>query len=135
VTKSNFVHVELLIGDPTSDEALWVSSNTGGVHTIVNMAHCAEQYTLVDVGCFDLTEDQYNNIMSWVTSQRGKKYDYKGILFSQFIKFGVNDNSKWFCSELVTKILQLFGSTAVWDLVPSEVNPGMLYNIYQSKIN
>jgi hypothetical protein len=73
--------------------------------------------------------------MAWVTSQSGKKYDYKGILLSQFIKFGMNDNSKWFCSELVTKILQLFGSTAVWDLVPSDVNPGMLYNIYQSKIN
>ncbi len=60
-------------------------------------------------------------------------YDWKGIIFSQFFPIGLNDNEKWFCSEYVTKILQLFLVEEVLFVHPHMIDPGNLFDLIKNK--
>ena len=123
-TKSNYSHVEIIIKD------LWISSTLeGGVH-IKPLQPLKDTYDYYDIEVY-VTDYQYMRIMEWVYKQNKKSYDRLGIMFSQFIPFRFDSRSKWFCSELVCKILQLFYIQEVMDLYPFLVSPGDLAKIYK----
>ena len=122
-TKSNYCHVEIIIKD------LWISSTLEeGVH-IKPLRPLKDTYDYYDIEVF-ITDCQYTRIMEWVYKQNRKSYDRLGILFSQFIPFRFDSRSKWFCSELVCKILQLFYNKEVMDHYPFLTSPGDLAKIY-----
>jgi hypothetical protein len=122
-TNSKYSHVEIIIGDN------WITSHpTDGVRKILN-----EQIYL---DCWDFIRIPTHNcntidniVNKYIDEQLGLTYDWIGIIFSQFIKLGIDSNTKWFCSEFVTKILQLYLITEVLDVKPNKVNPGYLYNL------
>lgn len=123
-TKSNYSHVEIIIKD------LWISSTLeGGVH-IKPLQPLKDTYDYYDIEVY-VTDYQYMRIMEWVYKQNKKSYDRLGIMFSQFIPFRFDSRSKWFCSELVCKILQLFYVQEVMDLYPFLTSPGDLAKIYK----
>lgn len=124
-TKSEYSHVELILGDT------WISSVEGkGVH-LKNLKPKREEYDYVELEMVVLTEKQYADIYTWLYKQNNKKYDTVGILFSQIIPLRLDSRNKWFCSELVTKILQLLNIPEVIDLYPHLTSPGDLAKIFK----
>lgn len=52
---------------------------------------------------FDLPEFDEDKAFDFIATQFGKKYDWTGILLSQFLPFGKHSRKKWFCSEICRK--------------------------------
>lgn len=124
-TKSKYSHVEIIIGTK------WISSLPGkGVH-VLDLLPLNNTWDYHDLGKLRLSELQYNTLITWVKQQDGKDYDWVGIFFSQILPLQMNDTDDWFCSEYVTKILQLIGLLEVQDLQPNLVSPGKLAKVFK----
>lgn len=123
-TKSRYTHIEIII------DKTWVSSVEGiGVH-LKELKPKKDVYDYLDLRVI-VTEEQYNKLFTWLHQQNNKKYDTVGILFSQIIPLRLDSRDKWFCSELVTKILQLLNVNEVIDLYPHLTSPGDLARIFK----
>lgn len=124
-TDSNFGHVELIMDD------LWISSADGGVHVSkLNIEH-NDKWAIVELEDAVITGKQYREILAWLNMQDPAEYDWTGIFFSQFIPLDIDDPNKWFCSEIVTKVLQMLGYRQVIDLDPSDASPGTLAKLFK----
>jgi hypothetical protein len=51
----------------------------------------------------------------FIQSQINKKYDWFGIVFSQFLSLGEHNKRRWFCSEIVRKSLAYCPATDIED--------------------
>ena len=121
-TQSPYVHVELIIGNK------WISSSTsyGGVK-IQELRPLRDSWDYVQV---QVQGNYFNNVMNFIESQDGKKYDWAGIIWGQFFNITRAQNqNKWFCSELVAEILRRFGNPKILEY-PASYSPGDLYRIY-----
>lgn len=118
-TKSNFYHVEMSVGDK------WISSNSdeGGV-TFKDLLPLNNKWTYIHLEPIIISNKTWNEIKQYIEEQKGKKYDWCGIFFSQILPFTLHSRNKWFCSEIVTKILQLLGVSKTFDLLPHITSPG-----------
>ena len=69
-----------------------------------------------------------DNIFKFFKMIEGKPYDMFGIVFSQILPLGVDNPSKWFCSEFVTKALLVGGVThhKLWLYKPEYLSPNKL---------
>lgn len=100
-TRSPYSHVELIVGQADlGTETLCLSSSgrDGGVR---------EKTILLKPESWDLVElaDQPDDIGVFIRDRIGARYDYIGILFSQFFSFGRHSAAKWFCSEICAAAL------------------------------
>jgi len=124
-TNSQYYHAEIVIGD------VWVESSGEGVH-MHSLRPLKDTYDYIDVDV-DVEEERYRYVMDWIHSIRGAKYDYLGILLSQVIRARIDDPNRWFCSELTTKVLQMFRVSEVKGLAPNTISPGDLAEIFGGK--
>ncbi len=125
ITKSKYCHTELVINDT------WVSSNAEEGVTIKEDFHYYEnEWDFYDFPVIEVTERDYIIIMEFIRKQDDKKYDFLGIILSQLIPFSLHDRKKYFCSELNTRVLQLFLIEEVIDLIPNNTSPGDLAKIF-----
>ena len=122
-TKSKYVHVELIMDN------MWISSNLKGVH-IKELTPLKDTYDYHNLEVI-ITHDQYVNIVKWIYKQNGKTYDRLGIYLSQFIPLRIDNRNKWFCSELVTKILQMLNVVEVQDNYPFLTSPADLARTFK----
>lgn len=122
-TKSKYCHVEIIL------EHLWISSNLEGVH-IKELKPLKDTYDYFDFDVI-ITHEQYKNLMEWLYRQHGKSYDKLGIIMSQLLPFRLDSRDKWFCSELVCKILQLLHVEEVVDNYPFLTSPGDLAKTFK----
>jgi len=119
-TRSPFSHTEIII------DGVWYTSSPidGGVR-IKRLKSNPKNWTFLTL---DLTDDQIVDIKSFFINELGKKYDVLGILFSQVIYLGVNDKSKWFCSEICLAALQESGFLSD-EYDPALFAPSDLFNL------
>lgn len=122
-TKSGYIHTEIIIGDK------WISSLDTGVHVKL-LRPLKDQYTYKKLPTIKLRRQQYNDIMEWIYKQEGKSYDYTGIMYSQVLPLRLDNRNEWFCSEIVTKILQLLLVKEVFNLLPHLQSPGDLARLF-----
>lgn len=125
-THSEYFHTEFIIGD------YWVSANTDGI-VKYDIRPLTDKYDYIFINT-DITEKQYNKILNFIDSQIGTKYDWIGIYFSQFLGIGSNRTDRWFCSELVVKLMQLCLIEDVLDMQPHKVSPGRLFTRLQEMV-
>lgn len=122
--KSKYYHTELIIND------LWISSNSKEGVTIKENFQTNEEWEYYEFPVMEILEKDYQTILSYIRKQDDKSYDYLGIVLSQFIPFSIHNRQKYFCSEIVTRVLQLFLIEEVLDLVPNNTSPKDLALIY-----
>lgn len=70
------------------------------------------------------------SVLDFAYSVTGSRYDWSGIMFSQFLNIHRDSRSRWFCSELTYVALiksGLFGFGPHRE--PSQVSPGKLLSI------
>ena len=75
--------------------------------------------------------DQEKQVLEFCKSQIGKKYDWRAIFFSQFLKLKREDPGKWFCSEICLRAIQELGFFP--GEIPSEFSPQKLFDLLESK--
>lgn len=126
-TRSKYFHTEIVIN------GYRVISNPGqGLVIDRSTPDDIENWDVTTFPEFSITVGEYEKIFKWLWDQEGKGYDIKGILFSQIFKFSTHNHDKWFCSEIATTILQLFNVSKSEGLIPNNVSPAILGNIYNS---
>jgi len=118
-TNSRYNHVEVILNNH------WVSSSfeEGVYRKPLHKLNDKYEYKRLDI---TITQAHYNMVLNWIDEQVGKNYDRTGIMFAQLFPFNLDNRNAWFCSELVTKILQLLLVKEVIDLYPYLSNPGTL---------
>ena len=89
-----------------------------------------EEYDYVNINNIMMTIDQYHQILRFFDYIKGAKYDWMQIIFTHFIKLNEDHLSKWTCSELATKILQLCFVENVLFLRASATTPKDLAKIF-----
>jgi hypothetical protein len=119
-TKSKYSHTEIILNER------WFSSSPrtpSGVRSkLIKKEKGKWDYIEID-----LELNQINSILNNFKLEEGKKYDWAGIFLSQFFPFRIQNKNKWFCSEIVSYLLQ---KAEVIDdnRLPSSYNPGNLFD-------
>jgi hypothetical protein len=62
-----------------------------------------------------------NVLREFELETRGKKYDWIGIFFYHLLPFKMQNNDKWYCSEWVSRVLQLYGYKTELNVTPSRL--------------
>jgi len=112
--------------------AVWVNTCEG----YVNQWFDSDKFRVIEISApksyisdyqLTLINDFIYHISSEVNNGEGSAYDWKGIFLAQFIHLGANDSSKYFCSELVAKILAMLGFPPFIVQEPSQYNPCTIF--------
>lgn len=128
LTKSRFHHVELIIDDT------WISTSSSTGFTMRPLEPIKQEdtrYVYHDLGLVKITSEQDRIITRFIENQLDSEYDYSGIIFSQLFPFSKHSKRRWFCSEIVTKLLQLHLVEETLELTPSEISPGDLAKVFK----
>lgn len=118
-TRGKYSHAALLIGENEIIEA-WQGDG-------VRMKKITD-WSNVDI--FDVpsaTPQQWQDAIDFACKQRGKGYDYLGVV--RFLTRRDRDNpERWFCSELVFASFLAAGVPLLARIKAHEVSPGLLSN-------
>ncbi len=125
-TRSKITHVELIddrvdVNNPKMWN--WYSASSL-IEKQVRMKHV--DYKPHHWVIYDFPDVDIDKAIEFFKGEEGKPYDWLGIIFSQFIPFGIQSPSRWFCSEIVTKMIQV-SSDLLHDKTPNKVSPINLY--------
>ena len=123
-TRSEYYHVELVVND------IWVSVFPGTGVKLNTLKPLKDTWDYKDLPSIELTKKQYLIFMEFLKEQENKKYDFLGIFLAQVIPLKINNRDKWFCSELVVKLLQMLYVKETFSLVPASTSPGHLEKIF-----
>lgn len=118
-TKSEYYHVEFIYNN------IWYSMDPDGL-TKIPLKPLKSKYVYIEIEK-EITDQQYRIITEFLEKDFG--YDWKGIFLSQFFNFGIENRSKWFCSEYIAIILQIMTIEEIIFYKPNKVSPGLLYNL------
>lgn len=120
-TCSPYSHVEYLpFGGELGGEAVaWSSSSRDGGVRCKRIEFRADRWDLVEISVSD-----EGAVMRRFAGERGKKYDYLGVLVGRSLGLPIHHENRWFCSELIAHALGLSH--------PSNYTPGSLARELQS---
>jgi hypothetical protein len=126
-TSGPFSHVEIILKDNISFSS---SSRDHGTRFKYNINFNSGSWELLDLSKFNL---DYNSMFNFCNLQINKPYDYIGTFFGAGLNLDMECKKKWFCSEIIAKILDVGGlkynSEEYYHL-----NPNSLYKIIKSKL-
>jgi hypothetical protein len=132
-TKSPYFHSELLVIDEDKKEMI-------GAHIKDGVRSVPIEYykESILIGYWEFieileTSNQkiINTFYAYLNTQYGKKYDWKGIFLTQFLRIGIHCYQCWFCSELTTKLLQVLNDLTALLQMPSRVSPKDQKELYK----
>ena len=87
-----------------------------------------------DFVSLDVSEDQLQVINDFYTETQGCKYDWWGMILSQFLPFHIKRRERWYCSEWIAYALRISGIID-WKIIKiydqTDLSPQRLYNIIQ----
>ena len=108
-TQSKYSHVELVLDNKNLCYSASNRSNS------VRLAHLDLSH--FDVFEIDETMVKFDDVYKRIDTTIGKKYDWVGIFFHQFLPFKTQDKKKFWCSEAVGYVLGIHG----YQLNPQEL--------------
>jgi len=123
-TKSKYYHVEIII------DGIWYSSRTDHGLRPLKLKPLSKAYDYYTIDT-EISNKSLCNFKRFVKSNENTGYDWLGILLAQFLPFTIDNKDKWFCSEVVTKILQILDVYEVIDVEPHRISPEDLYRLVQ----
>ena len=136
-SKSDYSHAELIMPDSVT----WVS-----ISPFSNSRVNLKIKTKYKEGCWDfikiplnprqpVREYQLKQLYKFIEDTQGLKYDWTGMILSQFGPFIVKNKNKWYCSEWIAHALQ-YSRIIMWDDIKTyntpDMSPGKLYNILKN---
>ena len=116
-TSGEHTHVELVFPDGRS----FSSSQWDGGVRFKSIAYEPEKWHIV---MLPLTALEVASVLEFCEREKGKKYDWRGIL-DFFAGKGDGDKNSWFCSEICAAALQQVGRFRF--LTPARTSPEALW--------
>lgn len=102
-TKSIYSHAEMILPDNLS----WISispSFNSKIMRRINLDMDKSQWDFVRI---DITEEQYAVILDFFEETKGQRYDWVGMLLSQFLPCRIKHRERWYCSEWIAYALRI----------------------------
>lgn len=129
-TKHPYYHCELIFKNK------WISSHPdlGGVR-LLPLKELRPTWDYYKINLPEISTEQEEILWGFLQEQINTGYDWKGIFLSQFMKLGINSDTKWFCSEIVVKLLQLMYCKTLIDYVPNKISPADLFRILEKELS
>jgi hypothetical protein len=127
-TKSPYSHAELILADGVT----WISISPFAEQKVVAKAKVLYDNKVWDFLEFEVTEQQHADILKFYDHTAGQRYDWIGMLLSQFLPFRIKQHNRWYCSQWIAYALMLsdvvsWQKKAIFDY--SDLSPGFLFNM------
>ena len=133
-TKSPYSHAELIM----PDNKTWIGispfkTSRLDVHENLNYNH--EEWETLEL---QVSQEQLDVISEFFESTRGSRYDWVGMLLSQFLPYHIKRKNKWYCSEWIAYALRI-SCVIDWRLIKiydrADLSPAVLYEIIMASQN
>ena len=127
-TKSAYSHAELVLPDGIT----WL-----GISPFVKSKVASRKKLIIDYGEWDflsisVTQEQVDIIMEFFEDTEGHRYDWIGMLLSQFLPCKIKHKKRWYCSEWITYALRI-ACVFDWRLIKiydkKDLSPAVLHSI------
>jgi len=129
-TESQYSHVELVM----PDNFTWITITPLMSSTVSSRIKTDFDLENWDFVSLDVSEDQLQVINDFYTETQGCKYDWWGMILSQFLPFHIKRRERWYCSEWIAYALRISGIID-WKIIKiydqTDLSPQRLYNIIQ----
>ena len=132
-TKSPYTHAELIM----PDNITWISISPIGQSRVrlkikTEYKHDSWEFIRIPLNPRKAVQEyQLKQLSKFIKDTQGSKYDWAGMIFSQFGPFIVKNKSKWYCSEWIAYALE-YSRILMWDDLKTystpDISPGELYN-------
>ena len=102
-TRSEYSHADLVLPDGIT----WVGISPfikSAVAKRISLGHNPAEWEFIDI---QVSEEQYSVIMDFFQETCGQKYDWVGMLCSQFLPFKIKHKRRWYCSEWIAYALRI----------------------------
>ena len=120
-TRSKYYHSEIII------ENKWITSDHKyGLYTKLLLYKIDKTFDYFLIEVPEISEEQQEIFWRFLKNNEGTGYDWKGIFLTQGFRLNIHSHDKWFCSEIVAKILQMLYKEEFLDVNPATVSPGKL---------
>lgn len=120
-TRSDYCHVEFIFPDGR------MFSSVPGIGTRFTENFNEADYYIKEL---TLTNKQINTLWDFCYEELNCDYDWKGIFLSQIVSMSREDSEKWFCSEIVTKGLEVVG--ILKGVIPYKNSPQDVFKILEN---
>lgn len=115
-TNPKYYHVELVI------DSVWYSSRTDHGLRSLPLKELNDSYDYYKLAILP-SKYAIKHLHRFVEDNKDTGYNWLGIGLSQFIPVTTHNRDKWFCSEVVVKMLQTLGVYESIDMDPNRVSP------------
>jgi hypothetical protein len=128
-TKSKYFHVEIAFRNK------WIAAGTDKGIKIENLLPLKDpNFDYFELDVPELSEEKEQILMEFLQEQENTGYDWKGIYLSQILFLNWEHPSKWFCSEIVAKVLELLYEKELIGIAPNKLSPGDIYRLLENKL-
>jgi|TARA_R110001583_G_scaffold7472_21_gene37036 hypothetical protein len=132
-TKSPYSHAELIMPDNT-----WIGISpfkTSKIESVEKLVFEPCDWDIIDL---EITSEQLSLIKEFFDSTRGCKYDWVGMILSQFLPYHIKRKGKWYCSEWIAYALRI-SNVVDWRLIKiydrADLSPAVLHQIVTATKN
>lgn len=127
-TKSKYSHAEMIL----NDQETWISISPKLLSKIDSTRKFFASNAEWDFIPLEVNEEQYQTILDFFKETRGSRYDWIGMLFSQFLPFRIKTENRWYCSEWIAYALRI-ACVVDWRTIKiyerKDLSPGVLHDI------
>lgn len=127
-TKSIYSHAELVLPDGIT----WIGISPFLKSKVASRKKLIIDYTEWDFLFLDVTQEQVDIIMEFFEDTEGHRYDWIGMLLSQFLPCKIKHKKRWYCSEWIAYALRI-ACVFDWRIIKiydrKDLSPAILYNL------
>jgi len=138
-TKSSYSHAELIMPDGMT----WISISPFLTSRVAaRIKHCVDNPEDWDFLVFKLSERepvkkyQLDQLYKFINMTQGSKYDWIGMIMSQFCPYLIKRRDRWYCSEWIAHAL-VNSRIIMWDDLrlynTPDLSPGKLYEVLMER--
>ena len=104
-TKSEYSHAELVLPDGLT----WLSISpilSSCVASRKKPEHDPSRWDFLE---FEISDEQLQIILNFFEDTEGDRYDWLGMILSQFLPYAIKRRERWYCSEWIAYALRIAG--------------------------
>jgi|TARA_Y100000310_G_scaffold344611_1_gene458290 hypothetical protein len=127
-TKSIYSHAELVLPDGIT----WIGISPFLKSKVASRKKLLIDYMEWDFLSLEVTQEQVDIIMEFFEDTEGHRYDWIGMLLSQFLPCKIKHKKRWYCSEWIAYALRI-ACVFDWRIIKiydrKDLSPTILYNL------
>jgi len=127
-TKSVYSHAELVLPDGIT----WMGISPFLKSKVDSRKKLIINYTDWDFITLDITQEQVDIIMEFFEDTKGHRYDWVGMLLSQFLPCKIKHKKRWYCSVWIAYALRI-ACVFDWRIIKiydrKDLSPAILYDL------